>query len=51
MGYGKLRPFKWCYRTKGPDGTQFDNDSLVDLTRRLRQRYGRQVTIVREWDK
>lgn len=47
-GYGSLRPFKWTYRTVGPDGTVFTNDSIVTLRQLLKRRYPG-ITIVEPW--
>jgi hypothetical protein len=46
---GGLRPLRWHYYTAGPDGTRFDNSSLVTLRQVLRRRYGRQLVIRTAW--
>lgn len=49
VGHGRLRPFKWTYKTVGPDGRLFTNDSIVELRRVLKKAYGREVVIVEPW--
>jgi hypothetical protein len=39
----------WHYYVTGPDGTRFDNRSIVTLRERLRHRYGRDVQIIESW--
>lgn len=42
--------WKWSYSAVGPDGAQFDNDSVVTLRAVLRRRYGRAIVIKEEWN-
>ena len=44
--------FAWYwhyYVDAGPDGTRFDNRSIVELRRILRRQYGRDVQIIETW--
>lgn len=43
--------WKWTFETTGPDGRLFTNDSIVELRRVLKKRYGRDVVIVEPWKK
>lgn len=36
----------WVYDCVGPDGTRFDNRSIVELRRVLKRHYGRDVVVV-----
>lgn len=45
---GNRRPFKSDYYAVGPDGVEYQNNSIVTLRSLLRQRYGR-VTLVETW--
>jgi hypothetical protein len=49
LGYGRVRPFRWSYYCTGPNGAKFDNNSIVDLRRALRLRYGRAARIIETW--
>lgn len=42
-------PFHWVYKTVGPDGRRFDNDSIVTLRSVLKRRYGRSLVIIEPW--
>lgn len=48
QGVGRWRPFKWIYDCVGPDGTRFDNDSIVTLRQILKSRYPG-VSVVEPW--
>ena len=41
--------WNWVYACEGPDGTQFDNSSIVTLRSVLRRRYGQSVMVVEPW--
>lgn len=47
----RRRPYSWYYETKGPDGANFTNTSIVTLRRLLKQRYGKSIVIVENYDK
>lgn len=42
---------KWDYRCTGPDGVEYQNDSIGTLRSLLKRRYGdkRKCTIVESW--
>ena len=39
----------WSYDATGPDGTKFDNSSIVTLRAVLRHHYGRDIKIIETW--
>lgn len=39
----------WLYQTTGPDGTRFDNRSIVELRSVLRRKYGKTIKITEPW--
>lgn len=39
----------WHYYAIGPDGTRFDNGSIVTLRDVLRRRYGRDIQVSETW--
>lgn len=47
---GSYTPASWTYRVAGPDGHQFSNDSIAELRRLLKRRYGADVQITQNWE-
>ena len=47
---GNLTPASWLYSATGPDGKQFQNQSIGEMRRILRRNYGRDVEIKQNWE-
>lgn len=49
LGRQSLVSHGWLYTCQGPDGSRFDNRSIVTLRDVLRRKYGRDVVIIEPW--